>query len=325
MNEINLNFKEFIYKLLNATYKDRISEEVMGSLNDELKDLIDQSNDVMACKVKTFFTFDQQLDHERYRPHHQDFNKNYEFVFSGCSQTHGDHVTPPLVSFGDHKYIWGFQIANKYNKDALNLGMGGWSAESILKGLMSHFQKNGNPKVLLVLYPDFGRLTFVDNHKMKPKNVLNHHELIQHYFLQPWDEQRYQKISKSPHLPNDILPWTQALYRSLQSILTLDQYCKDNNIYFKYFSWDYNSNVLLKLLKNNFSEYSNYCEPEFLNILKMKETLKENNITCHDNEREVYPQKIWDLGIDNNHIGIHHHIHIAEQFMKEIDNDNPWN
>lgn len=299
-------------------------------LNEDIKKLDDQlfgllNNDEFSCKAKSFFTFDQQLDKKRYRPKNQDLNKNYELVFSGCSQTHGDHIVPPLVSFGDHNYIWGFQVANKYNKEALNLGMGGWSAEAIHKGLMNHFQKNGNPKVLLVLYPDFGRMSFVDNQKIKSEYSLNQIELVQHFFIKPLDEIKYEKFSKSPHDAHTVLPWTQAFYRNLQSILILSQYCKDNNIYFKYFSWDHASNVILKLLKKYFSEYSNYLEPDVLNILQMKHIYSNLNIVCHEDIKNEYPSEIWHEGIDKEHIGIHQHIHIAEQFIKEIDNDNPWN
>lgn len=269
---------------------------------------------------KSFFTFDQQCPPEAYRPIDQDFNKNYEFVFSGCSQTHGDHISKPLVSEGNYENIWGFQIANKYNKEALNLGMGGWSAQSILKGIMHHFQKNGHPKVLLVLYPDFGRVTAVDSDKTKMQKELNQHEIVQHWFLAHTDDVSFQKISKAPHSAVDVIPWTFALYHNLQAILLLDYYCKQNNIYFKYSSWDYHANIILKLLKNNFIEYSNYCEPETLDFLE--ETFV--NKTCHNEIKDMYLKNVWNSGIDKQHIGIHQHTHIAEMFLRELENDNPW-
>jgi hypothetical protein len=325
LNAINLTFKNFIAKMLKLSRTDLLSEEQIEDLDKELSALLNNSNDGRNCKAKSFFTFNQQLDELRYRPVNQDLNKNYELVFSGCSQTHGDHISPPLVDFGDHNYIWGFQVANKYNKEALNLGMGGWSVEAIHKGLMHHFQQNGNPKVLLILLPDFGRMSFVDNEKIRSIHLLNQHELVQHFFIQPWDETEYPAISKAPHYAHTVLPWTQSLYRSLQCILLLDQYCKDNNIYFKYFSWDHNSNIILKLLKKYLPEYSNYSEPDILNTLRLQQINTQLNITCHEDIKDNYPSKIWHNGIDNAHLGIHHHIHVAEQFMKEIDNDNPWN
>ena len=323
MNLVNLPFKTFIETLIKTTKKQStLSDEDIKNLDDQMFNLLKNDKDNDACHATSFFTFNQQLSKKRYNPANQNLDKNYEFIFSGCSQTHGDHITPPTALNGNTDYIWGFQIAKKYNKEALNLGMGGWSAESIYKGLMHYFEKNGNPKVLLVLYPDFGRMTFVDNQKVIPEYLLNKVELIQHFFIKPLDEIKYEKFSKSPHYAHTVLPWTQALYHSLQFILILDKYCKDNNIYFKYFSWDHNSNIILKLLKKYLSEYSNYIEP---NVLNIEHLYNQPNFTCHQDIKINYPQEIWNQGIDKEHIGIHQHIHIAEQFIKEIDNDNPWN
>ena len=326
MNSVNLPFKTFINNLITSTTQDfSISNENIKKLDNELFNLLQNDKDNLECHAKSFFTFDQQLSERRYNPNNQNLNKNYEFIFSGCSQTHGDHITPPTAPNGNIDYIWGFQIAKKYNKDVLNLGLGGRSAETILKGLLSHFQKNGNPKVLLVLYPDFGRMTFVDNEKIISEHLLNKVELIQHFFIDPLDEIKYEKFSKSPHYAHNVLPWTQALYHNLQSILILNQYCKNNNIYFKYSSWDYDSNIILKLLKKYLLEYNNYVEPSILNFLGMQKIHSEFNIDCHEDIKNNYPSEIWHNGIDKEHMGIHQHIHIAEQFVKEIDNDNPWN
>jgi hypothetical protein len=328
LNEINKQFFNFINKFFqgittdakNNTIKNKYSPEEMNMFLEELKNLIRASH-VNQSKALSFFTFDQQLASYLYRPTDQDFNKHYDFVFSGCSQTNGYYITEPEVYKADHKDIWGFQIADTYKKEALNLGMGGWGAESILKGLMHHFQKNGNPKVLLVLYPDLGRMEGVDSDKLKMGGPLNNHELIQHWFLRPSDDEKVNKISTLPHQPLDVIPFYQALYKNLQSILLLSDYCKQNNIYFRYTSWDHISNAFLKLLKDSFPEYSNYLEPEELSY----DELTFKNLDCHKDIEKNKIQIIWNAGSDNKHIGIHQHIHIAEQFKKELDNDNPWN
>lgn len=295
-------------------------EETMSSLTKELKGFIEDTSEKNA-KILSFFTFNQQLESHQYRPQDQDFNKKYDFVFSGCSQTHGDHITKPLVKDGDHQDIWGFKISNHYNVEALNLGMGGWGAESILKGLMHHFQKNGNPKVLLVLYPDLGRIEGVDSNKMQMKTPLNRVELIQHWFLHPQHDLNINKISTKPHDPSDVIPFTHAVYKNLQSILILNEYCKQNNIYFKYSSWDFLSNTLLKALSEILPEYSNYILPETMEF----KNSKFKTLTCHKDIKATKQKKIWDCGIDNYHMGIHQHIHVYEQFKNRIDNDNPWN
>ena len=328
MNEINRRFFNFINKFFqgitvdakNNRIKNKYSNEEMTLFLEELKSLVG-ANSFDQSKALSFFTFDQQLEPYRYRPMDQEFNKHYDFVFSGCSQTHGDFITEPKVKGADYKDIWGFQLADQYGKQALNLGMGGWGAESILKGLMHHFQKNGNPKVLLVLYPDLGRIEGVDSNKLKMRTPLNTHELIQHWFLRASDDEKVNRLSALPHTPADVVPFTQALYKNLQSILILNEYCKQNNIYFKYTSWHHITNAFLKMLKESFSEYSNYSEPECFSF--DKPTFE--NLECHNDIKENKIESIWNIGHDKDHIGIHQHIHIAEQFKKELDNDNPWN
>lgn len=327
MNKNHKSFIDFFYRLVNSmttypykTKKNVYSQSIMDSYTEELRDFFVNEKQKNS-KTLSFFTLDQQLEPFQYRPQNQDLNKNYEFVFSGCSQTHGDHISKPLVKNGDHKNIWGFQIAKDYNKEALNLGMGGWGAESVLKGLMHHFQKNGNPKVLLVLYPDLGRMESIDSNKIRMKTKLNDVELVQHWFLFPESYEKEQKISTIPHDPSDVIPFTHAVYKNLQSILILNEYCKQNNIYFKYTSWDFSTNIILKALKKLLPEYSNYSEPETINFEKYEfEKLK-----CHQEIKTIFSDTIWNSGSDNHHMGIHQHIHVAEQFKKEIKNDNPWN
>jgi hypothetical protein len=328
LNEINRKFFDFITRFFQGItfdakdnrIKNKYNKEEMTTFIEELKSLVG-ANSFDQSKALSFFTFDQQLENYRYRPINQDFSKNYDFVFSGCSQTHGDHITEPKVKGGCYKDIWGFQIADTYGKEALNLGMGGWGAESILKGLMHHFQKNGNPKVLLVLYPDLGRIEGVDSNKIKMRSPLNTHELIQHWFLRPSDDHKVNKVSALPHSPLDVIPFTQALYKNLQSILLLNEYCKQNNIYFKYSSWHHTTNAFLKMLKESFSEYSNYSEPKEFNL----DEVAFENLNCHKDIKEDKIEKVWNIGHDKEHMGIHQHIHIAEQFKRDLDNDNPWN
>lgn len=327
MNQINRRFFDFINRFFQGItvdakenkIKNKYNEEEMKGFLQELESLVG-ANSFDQSKALSFFTFNQQLEDYRYRPMNQDFNKHYDFVFSGCSQTHGDHITEPQVKGGNCNDIWGFQIAHNYKKDALNLGMGGWGAESILKGLMHHFQKNGNPKVLLVLYPDLGRIEGVDSNKIKMKSPLNDHELVQHWFLRPSDDEKVDKVSALPHRPSAVIPFTQALYRNLQAILFLNEYCKQNNIYFKYTSWHNETNAFLKMLKKSFKEYSNYSEPKEFNF---NETIFKN-FECHKDVETSKLKVIWNTGSDKKHMGIHQHIHIAEQFIEEINSDNPW-
>lgn len=270
-----------------------------------------------------FFGLSHGLENALYIPSNQDFNKKYDFIFSGCSQTHAKFICPPHFKDGDHNNIWGFQIANHYGKEGLNLAMEGWSAQSILKRLMKYFSQHGHPKVLLVLYPDLGRMPFVSNNKIAFHNkTKTNYDTVRHLYLHIGDDYNFSKISKVPHKATDVIPWKQALYEGIQSILILDQYCKANNIYFKYSSWHFETNMLLKILKDHRKEYQNFCEPEFLNIQNID---FEFETKCHLQLINKTSENVWSIAIDKEHLGVHKHIHIAEMFRRVIDCDNPWN
>lgn len=270
------------------------------------------------------FTLNQAMHNTRYKPGYQEFNKQYEFVFSGCSETQGEYIGL-LKDRSDHENIWGFQIARKYNKDSLNLALQGWSIEAIVKGVMHHVRKNGNPKVLLLLLPDLGRLDFIINDKIKSDkrgdNSLEN--VIQQYLLEPFMDEDFKKITQSPHDYVDVIPYTQAMYRNLQSILMLDTYCKSHGIFFKYSSWNLTANFILKTLKDSgLEEYQNYVEGDFFKWARDCE--QSLDLKCHSDLKKENMSELWDSGFDDKHMGIHRHIHIAERFIEEIEKDNPW-
>lgn len=323
-NKKNINSKNFLQTQWTEIYH---VEKIMNLFNENLKQLSDPTkiyNDISIFekKDKEFFTLDQCVSSSRYKPHNQNFNKKYDFVFSGCSETNGDFITDaPHKS--NHEYNWGQIVSNKYNVEGLNLALQGLSVESIVKGLMNHFRKNGNPKVLLLLLPELGRLDFVVNNKIKIDGESNNsfENIIQQYTLFPWEDYDFKKISKAPHNYRDVIPYLQGLYRSLQSLLILDTYCKSAGIYFKYSSWSLASNFILKSLKdNNLEEYQNYLEGDFFNWSSYSNEFLQLN--CHLGHEK---DPLWNVGSDGKHMGRHRHLHIAERFIEEIEKDHPWN
>jgi hypothetical protein len=53
--------------------------------------------------------------------------------------------------------------------------------------------------------------------------------------------------------------------------------------------------------------------------------LEFKNLSCHKDIKENKIERVWNTGNDKEHIGIHQHIYITEQFKTELDSDNPWN
>lgn len=321
-NKKNISSKEF----LDSQIKDLNNVKlIINSINSSMLNINDPEKYKESVQ-KQIFTLDQDIRKSMYMPEYQDFNKNYSFVFSGCSETQGQYISTSRNQ-KDFDAIWGFKVADNYKQDALNLGVQGASVEGIVKGLMHHFRKNGNPKVLLVLLPDLGRTDFVVNNKIlsETKNDLTPRNAVQQYYFHPDHDYDYEKVTKVPHHFYNVMPYTASFYRSLQALLVLDTYCKSSGIFFRYTSWDLVTNFILKSLKDGgLEEYQNYIEGDFFNwSTYCKSNLK---LDCHQeyNTGLIKELDLWDYANDKTHMGAHRHIHIAERFIEEIDKNNPW-
>lgn len=286
-------------------------------INKEYESIIYQlfANDKKS--LNQFFSFDSSRDSCDY-VEDQDRNKYYDFVFSGCSETHGEYISKPFVEKGDVSKIWGFQVAKNLNMEKpLNLGMGSFSAHVIVKDLVNHCIKNGNPKMILVLFPDLGRFPYVKNNKITSSYLANNHDYIQTFPLHQQSEKIVPPISKSPHEAHEILSYKQSVYVNIQSIIFFEQFCKSNNIYFKYATWDYLANKIIKKSKDIYPDlYNGYIESDFDKWHNWKKEKHPDLKKCHLELKDKH-KNLFDYGWDNQHMGIHRHTHIAESFIEE--------
>ena len=256
-----------------------------------------------------------------YNPKNQNCNKNYEYIFSGCSQTHAPYISKEMHELGDYKKIWGFQIADLIKKETINLGMGSEGADSIVKRILSFCRKNGNPKVILILFPDYSRLELPETKNFKPIRIRNT-DYVAHQSMRDYRFKTLENTkSISPHKWENIIDETIPLWQFLQAILILEQYCKSSNIYLRYSSWDSQTNIILSLLQENTDNYECYRKLDSDMWFNYTPSL---HLKCHQDIENNY-KEIFHMGSDNHHMGIHRHTHIAEGFMKEIEQDNPWN
>lgn len=286
-------------------------------INEEYSYIISQIFENDEKSLNQFFSFDSSRQNWSYLGN-QCRNKYYDFVFSGCSETHGEYIAASYVEGGDISKIWGFQVAKELNLGKpLNLGMGSFSAHVIVKDLINHCIKNGNPKMILVLFPDFGRFPHVKNNKIKSSHLPNNHDYIQHFTLQQHFEKEFPPLSKAPHEAYEVLSYKQSVYVNLQSIIFLEQFCKSNDIYFKYASWDYLANLIFKKAKDLYPDlYSGYIESDFNNWHNWKKIHHPRLQECHLDLKDNY-KTIFDYAWDGHHMGIHRHTHIAESFIEE--------
>jgi hypothetical protein len=260
-------------------------------------------------------TFYAPSSQKGYLPEFQTFNNNEELIFSGCSQTNGEHISLPMTTKGDCTKIWGFQVANYFNLSSINLGLPGESCYQIVRKLMSHFNKYGNPKILLCLFPDLYRFTSpIDKDILIANKSISYESEIETTYL-PVSEDVY-KYSKIPHIKEHVIPQTQSIWFNLQSILMLEQYCNFNNIKFIYSSWHEDTHSIISLTKQNTNNefYKNFILLDLENLELYK---KNNNLNCHKYLKNKYPD-VFYFGVDGKHIGIHDHTHIAEKFIDKI-------
>jgi hypothetical protein len=285
------------------------------------KKLLDFSDN----EIESLLTGMVLYQHDAFRPVKQDFNKQYDFVFAGCSQTHGDHIAPPLVPNGSHENIWGFLVAKHFNIETINLGMGADSCYNIVKRLLHHFSLVGNPKTLAVLFPDLYRLTMpIDKDVLIGKNPSGINALIESVFLS--EENRTEiskpKYSKIPYYKEEVISNLTPLWLNIQSILMLEQYCKSSGIRLIYGSWYPDTDLIINKIKiGYFKKYDLEIFQSYINLDSIRwEKDGHKKFGCH---KDLLNQntKIFNFGVDNQHMGTHRHKHISELFIQEITND----
>lgn len=277
-------------------------------------------NNIIESKLGSFSSF-FTLETDKvnfFNPPNQNLDKNYELVFAGCSETNGCFIS--VDKNINYNKIWGFQISEMVKKEAVNLSQGGWGADTIVKNLIGFFGRNGNPKVLLVLFPDFSRLELPETRNFKPIRYKNS-DFIGHQSLRNYvDDEKKCSVSHRPHKWKDIIDLTVPLWQFLQSILILEQYCKSSNIFLRYSSWDSQTNILLDTLKNNTDLYQSYVKLDSDDWINYTPNFY---LECHKKLRTTY-KEIFDMGHDGRHMGIHRHTHIAEGFIEEIEKNYTW-
>ena len=222
----------------------------------------------------------------------------------------------------------------------------GSSVQRIVLNLFTYFNKFGNPKLLICLFPNLLRSCMVSNNNHmidNRKNMLRDHDgeanFITSYDIDSNDID-YVKISKQPHIAEEVIPKEFLLFNSLQYIKMLEMYCKASNIKFLWGTWFLEDEEYFS--KFNFSD----C---FVNLENKKwHQNKEDNFIskyhkdgferykhgtcltdtkCHEELRDVYGRNFdepFDLDIKKGiaHYGAHRNIHIAESFMKAINEKN---
>lgn len=151
---------------------------------------------------------------------------NSHIVFAGCE------FTIPM----DVKYEngWAYRIHEKFYKDKcnfVNISYPGVDSNRLIYNILKYINTYGKPSKLFILMPELIRAYgwWPEAKGFKPKMYRQHAGGVEH------------NLMASPH---DLSVPLLAL-KYIQSIMFLDQYCKDTGIDLKWTSWDSQTNIFL--------------------------------------------------------------------------------
>lgn len=157
------------------------------------------------------------------------------------------------------------------------------------------------------------------------------------------------KLSKRPFPIEDTIPPEEAIYRNFKHLMMLEEYCNATGIALLWTSWSDDVNMFIEDYQDrNYFNNSFICEDLFFwasdgnSEWLLEEDFKLNhglnpecpslNLSdecicydkCHEELKEMagdafhFGRDRFTRGINNSHLGVHKHAHIADSFYKEI-------
>lgn len=259
----------------------------------------------------------------------QNYERHYEYIYSGCSETAGWHLSrPDHTEYDDVDYenikpnIWGEIVGSKFNLiDPLNLGAGGASVMGIVNNIVRQIRLYGAPKHIFVYFPNLdSRITFVKD----PDKLMSIGE-DQDMVSDICGIGDYESIySKKPHTVEEVFTKRWASYLNLQSIILLEEICRANKINLIYSTWSTSAHITisaansLAIESNSLPPFPNYVESDYKKsaggCLIAAKAIGNN---CHV---DLSSDPRWYIGKGGTHMGVHAHIHVGETFIQELDN-----
>jgi len=250
-----------------------------------------------------------------------DFIKNVDILFAGCSQTYGLGVKDGA--------IWGEMVAKNLGLKYNNVSYRGGSVMQIVYNIFNYFEKYGNPKYILCALPSFARthvfidseiLTSAPNNKLLEKAYGSDKGPYRALYLSK--NSRYIKL---PAKVEEVFPNEHRVWINLMFISMLETYCHSNNIKLLWTTWldvyEDNNQQMYDKFKNFFElseDWDQTIPPDGIS--------PEKESVCHQNFKDKYENffhrgtdwDIRDLEVWEGHWGAHTHIHIYENFIREM-------
>jgi hypothetical protein len=269
---------------------------------------------------------------------------NTDLLFAGCSMTFGVGV--------QEEAIWGNRIAKHFNYSSINLSEPGIGVDKIISYIFSYLKKYDHPKMIICLFPDFGRMiypmvtpliTAKNYHKKTEKHLVMHTIQLHNYS----DFNSRPSFDKKPYTVEHTVPYELPLLKSINQIMILDQYCKSHNIKFYWGTWEYNLNKTITKYNEINNIYDNFVtmdldfwttdykgNEKFISCHKDIHDKTNSNFNdiddiCHKDVKDKFEdtfyggldiEEISDYSKQRPHIGSHKHAHIADNFINFIKN-----
>jgi hypothetical protein len=333
----------------NDSGEDSIYVEIMGKtveFSGKIKDLIfqngihyfdpDKIDSYKYDNVQAYIT-----NTHGYRS--PEFKPGTSLVFGGCSYTYGVGIPEDA--------IWGVQLSKMLGADYANISRPGASVNWIIDSVLAYCREFGDPEYVVLAFPNFFRGTYIQNEDVLIHDGYNGGGVdrdIVFYNLMDVDAKNYPRISKRPHVVDEVTPPEMPVYQSMRAIRVLEQYClkagiklfwsfleKSSETAAREIDRQYGLNNMVDLKRD---QWVNRYDPDVYGWFKVvahdgtidiDECGCRRGVTCsmyehcHEEQRELWGDA-FDLATDrvvsikNAHMGVHSQIHIAEEFYQEI-------
>ncbi len=249
-----------------------------------------------------------------------EFDGDAQLVTLGCSQTFGVGVR--------NKTNWPYLLADKLDLKLANLAVVGSSIQLQLDVLLSYLNSNPAPKIVVLLAPGLERVrlpvrTDVVGASDGSEQTFQYLYDVVHTNLAIRDTntEEIPNYSKKPYDLFELLPYEFAVAESIRALSHISMLCAIRNIKFVFSAWEPVASYYLSSLggRLNTDIWKELDMSNYIPIESSEDFLIESmKYTCHSNQSN-HSAPGWYVGTDKaEHIGEHHHIHIAEAFYAKL-------
>lgn len=248
-----------------------------------------------------------------------EFGLTKDVIVSGCSNTFGMGVSEDRV--------WGNLLCDSLGLTYDNIGIAGVSTAKIVANSMAHIKEYGKPKYLLCLFPNFARVsvpstgqfyTSKERKHITPNKMELQKAKILAGIVEPYHS--IPKMIKKPFYIEDIVNIETATMLAIQAIQQLSMYCKEAGIVFLWSTWANPEDAIFEWLSNEgmLDGYVDIHNSDWLYSFEQR-TESYLKTPCHLELKSQYLSS-FDIATDGEHLGVHRHAHIANDFAEALNN-----